>query len=83
MPVTESSRYERGSAEESAHRLLTQCGVEVDRVFAVEELEPGTDAITFTFDGKALTAFASADEVLRVADGWDIPPPDGAWREPA
>ena len=81
MPVRESSRYERGSAEENAHRLLTKCEVEVDRVFAVEELEPGMDAIAFTFDGSALTAFASADAVLRVAEGWDIPPPDGAWRD--
>ncbi len=81
MPVTESSRYERGSAEENAHRLLTRCEVDVDRVVAVEELEPGMDAITFTFGGSALTAFASADEVVRVTEGWDIPPPGGAWRE--
>ena len=81
MPVKESHRYERGSAEQAAHRLLIQCEIDVDRVFSVEELEPGTETITFTCGGRALTAFASADEVLRVADGWDIPPPGGAWRE--
>lgn len=81
MPVSESSRYERGSAEENAHRLLVRCDVEVDRVFCVEEVEPGVGAITFTFDGNALTAFVSADAVVHVTDGWDIPPPGGAWRE--
>lgn len=81
MPVTESSRYERGSAEENAHRLLIRCDVDVDRVFSVEPLEPGMHAITFTFGGSALTAFASEDEVVRVTEGWDIPPPGGAWRD--
>lgn len=81
MPVTESSRYERWSAEESAHHLLTRCEVEVDRVFGVDDLDQGVVAITFTAGGSALTAFATKDRVLRVTDGWDVPPPDAAWRE--
>jgi hypothetical protein len=81
MPVRESSRYERGSAEEGAHRLLIQCDVDVDRVFGVDALEDGMDAITFTAAGNALTAFATEDTVLHVAEGWDLPAPGGAWRD--
>lgn len=80
MPVRETSRYDPGSAQENAHRLLVECEIEVDRVFSVEELEPGTEAVTFTCGGNALTAFVSADAVVRVAEGWDLPAPDGGWR---
>ncbi len=75
MPIKLSGRYEEGSDSERAHQLLVKCEIKVDNVFGVEELRPGMEAITFTIDGRAQTAFAAEDDVFRVIDGWDIPPP--------
>ncbi|MGH2917261.1 MAG: hypothetical protein ACRDLS_01480 [Solirubrobacteraceae bacterium] len=76
MTIKLSGRYEEGSEKERAHNLLVKSEIEVDNVYGVEELGPGMEAITFTFNGNAQTAFASDDAgVFRVIDGWDIPPP--------
>ena len=76
MSIKPMSRYEPGSDEDRAYRLLVDCEVEVDSVFGVERVAANMEAITFTAGGKARTAFADEDAVLRVADGWDIPPAD-------
>lgn len=76
MTIKLSGRYEEGSDRERAHELLVKSEIEVDNVYEVEELGPGMEAITFTFNGNAHTAFASDDAgIFRVIDGWDIPPP--------
>ena len=75
MPIKLSGRYEEGSDKNRAHQLLLKCEIKVDNVFSVEELKPGMEAITFTIDGQAQTAFAADDDIFRVIDGWDIPPP--------
>ncbi|MDQ3849943.1 MAG: hypothetical protein M3296_04930 [Actinomycetota bacterium] len=81
MPIKLQGRYEPGSAKERAHRLLTGAEVKVDHVWGVDELQEGMEAITFTFDGKAHTAFVTDGSLLRVVDGWDVPPPaTDVWR---
>jgi hypothetical protein len=75
MPIKLSGRYEEGSDKNRAHALLLKCEIKVDSVFGVEQLKPGMEAITFTIDGQAQTAFAADDDIFRVIDGWDIPPP--------
>lgn len=76
MTIKLSGRYEEGSDKERAHNLLVDSEIEVDNVYGVETLRPGMEAITFTFNGHAQTAFASEDAgVFRVIEGWDIPPP--------
>jgi uncharacterized cupin superfamily protein len=81
MPIKLSGRYEPGSAKARAHRLLIDGEITVDCVYGVEPVQPGMEAITFTAGGKAHTAFATADSVVRVVDGWDVPPPGGeTWR---
>ena len=81
MPVRLADRYEPGSAKERVHRILTAAQVEVDFIWGVEEAGTGVEATTFTANGKALTAFISGDSLVRVVDGWDVPPPDdGLWR---
>jgi hypothetical protein len=76
MSVRLVGRYEPGSPKDRAHRLLTESEVAVDQVWGVEEVETGVEAITFTANGKALTAFASGAAIIRVDDGWDVPRPD-------
>lgn len=81
MPIKLQGRYEPGSAKERAHRLLTGADVKVDHVWGIDELEDGTEAITFTVSNKAHTAFVADGSVLKVVDGWDVPPPaTHAWR---
>jgi hypothetical protein len=82
MPIKMSGRYEEGSERERAHHLLVRCEIEVDEVYGVEELRRGMEAITFVHGGKAQTAFAADDDIFRVIDGWDIPPPSDReiWR---
>jgi len=76
MTIKLSGRYEEGSDQERAHHLLVDNEIEVDHVYGVEQLSPGMEAITYTFNGNAHTAFASGDAgVFRVIEGWDIPPP--------
>jgi hypothetical protein len=75
MAIKMSGRYEEGSDKDRAHKLLVKCEIEVDNVYGVEELKPGMEAITFTFNGQAQTAFAAEEDIFRVIDGWDIPPP--------
>ncbi|MDX6689110.1 MAG: hypothetical protein QOG15_567 [Solirubrobacteraceae bacterium] len=76
MPIKLSGRYEEGSDKERAHQMLVTSEIEVDDVYGVEELGSNMEAITFTFNGRAHTAFASEDAgIFRVIDGWDIPPP--------
>lgn len=76
MPIKLSGRYEEGSDKERAHGLLVTSEIEVDEVYGVEDLGSNMEAITFTFNGNAHTAFASEDAgIFRVIDGWDIPPP--------
>jgi hypothetical protein len=77
MSIKPMSRYEPGSDEDRAYRLLIECEVEVDSVFGVERVRENMEAITFVAGGRALTAFADDEAVLRVAEGWDIPPPEG------
>jgi hypothetical protein len=76
MSIKPMSRYEPGSPEDRAYRLLIECEVEVDSVFGVEPVGSNMEAITFTAGGRARTAFADDEAVLRVAEGWDIPPPE-------
>ncbi len=81
MPIKLTGRYESGSPEDRAHRLLAESEIEVDQVWSVEEVQPGKDAVTFTAGGKALTAFVEEESVIWVADGWDVPAPTGdVWR---
>lgn len=83
MPIKMSGRYESGSPEERAHRLLQECDVEVDRVYGVDVEPSGNEEITFTHNGKAQTAFVENDVVVLVLDGWDVTPPKSgasAWR---
>ena len=82
MSVKLLGRYDPGSAKDRAHRMLMDADVDVDQVWSTEELEDGVEAFTFTAHGKALTAFASGDAIVRIDEGWDVPAPDaGLWRE--
>ncbi len=81
MTVKLPGRYEDGSPEDRAHRLLEEGSIAVDHVWSVEEVQPGVEAITFTAGGKAHTAFVADESVLRVHDGWDVPAPTAdVWR---
>jgi len=83
MPVKMSGRYPKGSDEDRAHRLLKEHDVDVDHVYGVDTLETGEEEITFTFDGRAKTAFAKNDRIEHVIEGWDVLPPKpaaGTWR---
>lgn len=83
MPVKLPGRYEPGSDKDRAHRLLKESDVEVDHVYAVNELESGQQEITFTHDGHARTAFAENGRIMHVTEGWDVLPPkagSGTWR---
>jgi hypothetical protein len=83
MPIKMTGRYEPGSDKERAHRLLTEHEIKVDHVYGVDLQESGTEEITFTFDGRARTAFAEDERIVHVMEGWDVMPPtpvEGTWR---
>jgi hypothetical protein len=83
MSIKMMGRYEPGSEKERAHRLLTEFDVKVDHVYGVDMQESGMEEITFTFDGRAQTAFAENERIVHVMDGWDVLPPkpvEGIWR---
>jgi hypothetical protein len=83
MPVKLPGRYEPGSDKDRAHRMLKAGDIEVDHVYGVELLATGTTESTFTFSGRARTAWAENDVIVHVLDGWDVLPPrtgGGAWR---
>jgi hypothetical protein len=83
MPIKMTGRYEEGSDRDRAHKLLKACDIEVDHVYSVDMQESGLEEITFTWNGRAQTAFARNDHVEHVMDGWDVlapKPADGIWR---
>jgi hypothetical protein len=83
MPIKMSGRYPEGSDQDRAHKLLKAHDVEADHVYGVNELESGATEITFTWNGQAQTAFAEADRITHVMEGWDVLPPkspNGTWR---
>lgn len=83
MPIKMTGRYEPGSDKERAHKLLIEYDIKVDHVYGVDLQESGTEEITFTFDGRAQTAFAENERIVHVIDGWDVLPPtpvEGTWR---
>ena len=83
MPIKMIGRYEEGSDQDRAHKLLEEHDIEVDHVYGVDLQESGTEEITFTWNGRAQTAFAQHGRVEHVMDGWDVLPPTaggGTWR---
>ncbi len=83
MPIKLTGRYEEGSDKDRAHKLLVEYDVEVDHVYSVDLQESGMEEITFTFNGKAQTAFAQHGRIEHVMEGWDVLPPKptgGIWR---
>ncbi|HTN24465.1 MAG TPA: hypothetical protein VL120_10795 [Solirubrobacteraceae bacterium] len=83
MSIKMTGRYEPGSEKDRAHKLLVEHDVKVDHVYGVDLQPSGMEEITFTFNGKAQTAFAENENVVHVTDGWDVlPPKSGApiWR---
>lgn len=83
MPIKMIGRYEEGSDQDRAHKLLEEHDIEVDHVYGVDLQESGTEEITFTWNGRAQTAFAQHGRVEHVMDGWDVLPPKavgGTWR---
>ncbi|MDX6718403.1 MAG: hypothetical protein QOJ63_657 [Solirubrobacteraceae bacterium] len=83
MPVKLPGRYEPGSDKDRAHRMLKDADIEVDHVYGVDLLPSGQLEITFTYNGKARTAFAENEMIVHATDGWDVLPPraaSGTWR---
>lgn len=83
MPIKMTGRYDKGSDQERAHQLLKEHEIEVDHVYGVDVQESGLQEITFTWNGRAQTAFAQHGRVEHVMDGWDVLPPrpvEGTWR---
>jgi hypothetical protein len=83
MPIKMTGRYEEGSDQDRAHKLLRESDIEVDHVYGVHMQDSGVEEITFTFNGQAQTAFAERDRIVHVTDGWDVLPPKstgGTWR---
>ncbi len=83
MPIKMSGRYPEGSDEDRAHQLLTASDVKVDHVYGVNPQASGGTEITFTWNGRAQTAFTNGDRVEHVMEGWDVLPPkpkNGTWR---
>ena len=68
MPIKMSGRYPEGSEQERAHKLLKEHDVDCDHVYGVAMLESGQEEITFTWNGKAQTAFCRA-RARRARDG--------------
>jgi hypothetical protein len=75
MAIKMTGRYEPGSDKGRAHKLLEESDVKVDHVYGVDLQDSGMEEITFTFDGKAQTAFAENEHIVHVTDGWDVLPP--------
>jgi hypothetical protein len=82
MSIKMTGRYEPGSDKGRAHQLLERYEIKVDHVYGVDVQESGMEEITFTFEGKAQTAFAENDAIVHVTDGWDVLPPKSGetWR---
>ena len=83
MPIKMMGRYDEGSDQDRAHKLLRAQEIEVDHVYGVDLQESGLEEITFTWNGNAHTAFAKDGRVEWVMDGWDVIPPkpvEGIWR---
>jgi hypothetical protein len=83
MPIKITGRYESGSPEERAHRVLERAEIEVDHVYGVDLNASGQEEIAFTHGKKAQTAFVENETVVLVLDGWDVLPPKSgspAWR---
>jgi hypothetical protein len=83
MPIKMTGRYEEGSDQDRAHKLLKEHDIEVDHVYGVDLQESGMEEITFTFNGNAQTAFARDGRIEHVMEGWDVLPPkpaEGIWR---
>lgn len=83
MPIKLTGRYEEGSDENRAHKMLKESEIDVDHVYRVDRLETGQEEITFTWNGKAQTAFAERGRIVHVMEGWDVLPPKpvgGVWR---
>ncbi len=83
MAIKMKGRYEPGSDKERAHKLLEECEIKVDHVYGVYPQPSGQEEITFTFNGKAQTAFAERERITHVMEGWDVLPPKptgGVWR---
>jgi hypothetical protein len=83
MPIKMTGRYEPGSDKDRAHKMLEEFDVKVDHVYGVDLQASGMEEITFTFDGRAQTAFAENERIVHVTDGWDVLPPKttgGTWR---
>ena len=78
-----TGRYDAGSDQDRAHKLLVEHDVKVDHVYGVDLQQSGFEEITFTWNGKAQTAFAKDERVEHVMEGWDVLPPrpvGGTWR---
>ena len=83
MPIKMIGRYEEGSDQDRAHKLLEEHDVGVDHVYGVDLQESGMEEITFTWNGRAQTAFAQHGRVEHVMEGWDVlapKPVSGTWR---
>ena len=82
MSIKMTGRYDPESDEGRAHKLLEEFDVKVDHVYRVDVQESGMEEITFTFEGKAQTAFAENERIVHVTDGWDVLPPKSGetWR---
>lgn len=83
MPIKMTGRYEEGSDQDRAHKLLKEHDIEVDHVYGVDVQPSGMQEITFTFNGRAQTAFAQNGRVDHVIEGWDVlapKPVEGTWR---
>lgn len=83
MSVKMMGRYDPGSDKDRAHKLLEASDIKVDHVYGVDLQPSGQEEITFTFNGRAQTAFAEHDRVTHVMEGWDVLPPKpvgGVWR---
>lgn len=83
MPIKMTGRYDEGSDQDRAHKLLEEHDIEVDRVYGVDVQESGMQEIAFTCNGRAQTAFAQHGRVDHVVEGWDVlpvKPVEGTWR---
>jgi len=82
MSIKLPGRYDPGSDQDRAHKLLKKFDVEVDHVYGVHTISAGMEEITFTHRGKAQTAWAENGAIVHVLEGWDVlPPKTVSWRE--
>ena len=83
MPIKMTGRYDEGSDHGRAHKLLEEHDIAVDHVYGVDVQPSGVEQVTFTFNGRAQTAFVQQGRLDHVMDGWDVLPPkpvEGGWR---